>query len=257
MDGPFPDHDHHRRQQSGDDERVDDGEPVDPRAFFLVVEVHVPPVGPLHARIFAEVDRVGVGDRDGGAVVDVVLFGEVGREGVFRCEIGVVRRDVEFHALIDVSDISGTAGLLPVSCPNAFGVDFEADNHFFTPDAGFAGCLSPSEDEREVVVDEVSRFTRAWREILVAHFETCGVVLLRSVHGHEAGGSGEIVDDPFGHVAVLDELLGAFDTGTTCLVATEVTAFLILAHHKVVVGGHDAIAPEDLAEVEGDASTTG
>ena len=254
---PLPNHDHHRRQESRDDQRIDDGEPVDPGAFFLVVEVHVPSVGPLDASVFAEVDGIGVGDCDGRAVVDVVLFGEVGREGVFGCEIGVVRCDVQLHALIDVSDVSGTAGFAPVSCSDAFGVDFETDNDFLTTCAGFARRLSPSEDESEVVINEVSWFTGGRREIFVTHFEPCRVVLLRSVHGHEACGSREIVNDPFGYVTILDELLGSFDSGSASLVATKVTAFFILAHDKVIVGRHDAIASQDLTEVKRDASPTG
>lgn len=97
------------------------------------------------------------------------------------------------------------------------------------------------------------RPSRAGRILGVTHLEARGVVLPRLVHRDEARGTRKIIDDPFGDVTFLDQLLGPLDVLAGRVPVAEKGARLVLAHLEVDVGRLDSVAAEHLAEVEGDA----
>ena len=61
-DGLGDHHEHDAGQDAADDERVDNGQPVDLVAILLVDKVEIPPPVPLDRGVLAEVNRVTVGD---------------------------------------------------------------------------------------------------------------------------------------------------------------------------------------------------
>ena len=125
-DGASEDDGYHSSQEAGDDDTVDDCEPVDLGAIFLVDEVHVTAIRPLEVLFLAEVDAVGVWDRERGVLGAVVEYLDHIGAGVSRqsrSSISGVPRHSEFQPMMRLANVCRQTSLrIPVLGLNGFGI---------------------------------------------------------------------------------------------------------------------------------------
>lgn len=155
----------------------------------------------------------------------------------------------EFHSVANVVEIRRKSIRVAVGCFDRFRVDLEANDDLL---AIIVRCIIVSNDKRDVVVDKIPRPASGGRSVLVAHLETRSIVFPALVDRHKACGSREVVHNPFRDISVLDHFDGLLKSGAVDLLAAEIVCLVVLAHFQFIVGDHDAIATEHLAQVEGD-----
>ena len=218
-EGSHQDEEDHATEHHDNDGRVYNGQPMDLVRIFVVDKVEVPSRRPFDGVVFLPKYAVGVGN----------------------CEAvhPYCARLRELQRGLIVERGGACAGL----CFDRLWVDFKGHN-----DLAVAVCLQPAppEDQADVIMKLCHVILKP------AQLEAGRVVLFGAVDGDEGGGAGQVVHDPFGRVAVADELGGARDAGSIDGRVAQVRTGHVLAHLDLVAGRRDAVAAQNLAQVEGD-----
>ena len=139
---------------------------------------------------------------------------------------------------------------------DALGVDFESHN-----DLGAIAAISPwsrppPDNNRIMVVEVISFFPCDHVEVLIAQLKTCCVIFATAIDRDEGGGSGEVVEDPFGDIAAFDQLLRPLHLFPPDDSIAQVLTLNILAHVDFQVGSFNSVASENFSKVERHAVTT-
>ena len=245
VEGAEKDHGDHAGQEENDDERVEDGEPLDVGVGHGLEDV-VPAAAPLHLVLRVEGDRVAVRDRGVHVTVALDREGSLDRVRGARVRLLVQDRpgsDLDGH---DAAALLGGAEVLaPVLAVTVVVVDH--DVHVVEDVVAVRGAVVPADDAGVLGV--------ALLVDVAAHGEAGGAVVLAVLHGVTPG-HGHVVHDPV--VLVVHEhallqlrqlLLVLGHVLLVSLAADHLAGLLVLPKGDLVGRGPDPLAKDDLSEV--------
>lgn len=150
-------------------------------------------------------------------------------------------------------DIVGAALLIPILQSDTLRIYLKPDNNTLSLITRLPWCFPPPNYNVEMIVYIKPRRCIGREIVLVSQLEPARIVLPAAINGNETGGRRKIIDNPFHHVPVFDKLATPFHPLAIDLSRTQGAARHVLSHHQLKVRSHDAIATEDLAEVQRDA----
>jgi hypothetical protein len=131
---------------------------------------------------------------------------------------------------LHIVDIHRKASVVSVAGLDTLRKDLEANNDLLACLAVFSRGLVVSNDQCDMIIEEILRLCARRREVLLAELKSSSVVFARLVSSDEARCTGEVIHNPLRHVAVPNDLLGPFQSIAIDFVAAEVSGLLVGAH---------------------------
>lgn len=146
-------------------------------------------------------------------------------------------------------NVEWTASLVALTTVHALGVHLKRDNDLAAIITGSARGLPPPHHDGEVVVYEILWVASICIIVLGAQFETTRVVFLGSVNSHKGRCAGQIVQNPFSHIAIVDQVSGPLDILSADHTIAEVMTLVVLSHIDLEIRVLDPITTQDFSQV--------